>query len=102
MNNEIKIEFLNTEKLNSLIKDAYFSNNNLGRIEGKHYLELEESDIAQEYTDISDLDGATAKILNSDLIDGSMRFILNKLENKITMSPISIYCVKENDKYIFY
>lgn len=99
---EIKVEISNNEALESLIEKAYFEKGQMGRIMGKeHFLEINESDDIN-YTIFKDLDGATVKITNSEVISGSMRFMVNQNENLIKMTPISIYCIKEEGKYIFY
>lgn len=99
---EIKVEISNTEALKSLIEKAYFEDGQMGRIMGKnHFLPIDESDDVN-YTIFKDLDGATAKVWNKDIIDGTMRFMINHHGDEIKLTPVSIYCIKEEDKYIFY
>lgn len=99
---EIKVEISSTDALQSLIEKAYFEEGQMGRIMGKDYfLPIDESDDVN-YTIFKDLDGATAKIWNKDIIDGTMRFMVNHKDNQIKLTPISIYCIKEEGKYIFY
>jgi len=99
---EIKVEISSTDALQSLIEKAYFEEGQMGRIMGKyHFLPIDESDDVN-YTIFKDLDGATAKVWNKDIIDGTMRFMVNHKDNEIKLTPISIYCIKEEGKYIFY
>ena len=42
------------------------------------------------------------KITNEEVIDGAMRFMIDETQGEIRLYPISIYCIKEEDKYIFY
>lgn len=99
---EIKVEISNTEELQKLIEKAYFEEGQMGRIMGKdHFLPIDESDDVN-YTIFRDLDGATAKVWNKDIIDGTMRFMVNHQGDEIKLTPVSIYCIKEEDKYIFY
>jgi hypothetical protein len=44
----------------------------------------------------------TVKITNEEVIDGTMRFVIDETENELRLYPISIYCIKEEEKYIFY
>jgi hypothetical protein len=99
---EIKVEILKTEEIKSLIENAYFKEGDRGKIIGKkHFLEIKEDDDIN-YTIFKGLDGATVKVLNSDIIDGNMRFLVDETKGDIRLYPISIYAIVENDKYIFY
>lgn len=99
---EIKVQISDTESLKRLIEKAYFEEGQMGKIMGKnHFLPILESDDVN-YAIFKDLNGATVKIYNEDIIDGNMRFMVNQNENEIKLNPISIYCIKENNKYIFY
>ena len=40
--------------------------------------------------------------LTNDQIDGSARFLITEEADNIEISPVSIYCVIEHDKYSFY
>ena len=52
-----------------------------------------------------DTDGAVLQTANyeynTDLIDGTMRFVVNE-ENGVTLIPCSTYCIIEENKYSFY
>ncbi len=99
---EIKVEFSNTEALKNLINKAYFEEGYMGKIMGKNnYIKVDESvdDIA--YTVFRGLNSTTAKITN-EIIDGTMRFMIDETQGEVRLYPISIYCIQEEDKYIFY
>lgn|SRR5574343_1312075 len=100
MKNEIKVEFDNSEQLISLIEDVYFADGTLGKLVGKKsHLLVDESDIL--HTIFKGMDNMICRLTNNDVIDGSLRIVVNEENNVITLHPVSIYCVKE-DKYSFY
>jgi hypothetical protein len=103
MRHEIKVEFPNNEVLSSLIKKAYFEEGSMGKIIKKDFFipVTEESDVVL-HTIFKGLNNATVKILNPEVIDGAMRFLIDETSGEVRIYPISIYCIKENDKYIFY
>ena len=97
---EIKVEFNNSEVIEKLIEKSYFEEGLKGKILGKkNFLKIEESDEIN-YTIFKGLNNATVKITN-EIIDGSMRFMVDETEGEVRLYPISIYCVKE-EKYTFY
>ncbi len=99
---EIKVELKKTDEMKSLIEKAYFEEGQMGKILGKnHYLTIPESDEIN-HTIFKGLNNVTAKIINDDIIDGTMRFLVDESEGEVRLYPISIYCIKEEDKYIFY
>jgi len=99
---EIKIELNKSTELVKLIEKAYFEEGLSGKILGKeHYLTIEKEDDIN-WTIFNGLNNATVKILNSDIIDGTMRFVVDESQGDLRLYPISIYCIKEDDRYIFY
>ena len=99
---EIKVEFSNSEALKNLIQKAYFEEGYMGKIMGKeNYIKVDESvdDIA--YTIFKGLNGITAKITN-EIVDGAMRFMVDETQGELRLYPISIYCIQEEERYIFY
>ena len=97
---EIKVELSDSTSIKEIIEKAYFEEGQMGKILGKkHYLTIDESDEIN-YTIFKGLNNATVKITN-EIIDGSMRFIVDETEGDIRLYPISVYCVKEQ-KYSFY
>jgi len=98
---EIKVEFTNTESLRQIIEKAYFEEGTMGKITGnQHYIVVNEEE--ESYSLIKGLHNVTIKVTNNDVIDGSMRFIIDESNNDLRISPISIYCIKEEERYIFY
>jgi hypothetical protein len=73
----------------------------MGKILGKKdYLIIDESDDINHLI-FKGLNNATVKITN-EVVDGYMRFMIDETQGDIRLYPISIYCIKENDKYTFY
>lgn len=98
---EIKVELNKTEELKKIIEKAYFQEGLNGKILGnEHYLTIDKEDDIN-WTIFNGLHNATVKITNEDIIDGAMRFIVEE-QDELKLYPISIYCIKEDDKYIFY
>lgn len=99
---EIKVEFNNSEALRKIIETAYFDEGFGGKILGKkHYITVEKSDDIN-YTIFKDLNNVTVKITNDEVIDGTMRFVIDENEGEVRLYPISIYSIKEENRYIFY
>lgn len=99
---EIKVEFSNSEILKSLIEKAYFEEGDRGKIIGKeNFIKIEdETDV--DYIIFKGLNNTTVKIYNEDLIDGYLQFLIDETHQEIRLYPISIYCIKEQNKYLFY
>ncbi len=99
---EIKVKISNSEEIKDLIQRAYFEEGSQGKILGKkHYLKIDREDDIN-YTIFKDLNGTTVKIINEEIIDGSMRFMVDESEGEVKLYPISIYSINENGRYIFY
>ena len=97
---EIKVEFSDSTTIQTLIEKSYFEEGFKGKILGnKNFLTIDESDEIN-HTIFKGLNNATVKITN-EIIDGSMRFLVDETEGDVRLYPISIYCVKE-EKYTFY
>jgi hypothetical protein len=100
---EIKVEFSNSEALKTLISKAYFEQGQMGKIMGKeNFIKVDETTDEVAYTIFKGLNSATAKITNEEVIDGTMRFIIDETQGEVRLYPISIYCIQEEEKYIFY
>lgn len=99
---EIKVELNKSEELRKIIDIAYFDEGFGGKIIGKkHYISItKEDDI--NWTIFNGLHNATVKIVCEDVIDGTMRFVIDESEGDVRLYPISIYCIKEEERYIFY
>jgi hypothetical protein len=99
---EIKVEFNNSEALRKIIETAYFDEGFGGKILGKkHYITIDESDDIN-HTIFRDMNNVTVKITNDEVIDGAMRFVIDETEGEVRLYPISIYSIKEENRYIFY
>ena len=99
---EVKMELDNSDLLKSLIEKTYFENGNLGKINGnKNFITIDNT--FEIYNELKELTNSSIKISNQEIIDGTIRFIVTEEgDNNIKLEPISIYCVKEDDKYSFY
>jgi hypothetical protein len=99
---EIKVELNKTEEIRQIIEKAYFEEGFGGKIIGKnHFLTIEQEDDIN-YSIFSGLNNVTVKIINEEVIDGTMRFVIDETDGQIKLYPISVYCIKEEDRYIFY
>lgn len=99
---EIKVEISKPVELKNLIEKAYFEEGDRGKVLGKkNFLKITKEDDVN-YTIFKDLNGTTVKVTNSEIIDGTMRFMVEESEEDINLYPISIYAIEENSKYIFY
>jgi hypothetical protein len=99
---EIKIELNKTEEIRKIIELAYFKEGFGGKILGKkHFLSITKDDDVN-WTIFNGLHNATVKVTNDEVIDGTMRFLIDESENDLKLYPISIYCIKEEERYIFY
>lgn len=98
---EIRVELTNTEDLSEIINKAYFKEGFGGKITDskKHFIKIEDDVNVSIFTG---LHNATVKIMNDELIDGVMRFVIEDDAKGIRLYPISIYCIKVEDKYSFY
>jgi len=100
---EIRVECSATEALRGIIEKAYFIEGLAGKIKGKdNYMVLTEQLDEVSHTVLKGLHNATVKIVNPEIIDGAMRFMVDESQGDLRIYPISIYCIKEDEKYIFY
>ncbi len=98
---EVKMELDNSDLLKSLIEKSYFDNGNLGKINGnKNFITIDNT--FEIYNELKELTNSSIKISNQEIIDGTIRFMVTEEDDNIKLEPISIYCVKEDDKYSFY
>ena len=99
---EIRVEIKRTEEIKNLIQLAYFEEGFGGKIIGKkHFLTISQDDEIN-WTIFNGLHNSTVKVVNEDIIDGAMRFVIDESEGEVRLYPISIYCIQEEDRYIFY
>lgn len=99
---EIRVEMKSTEMLSELIDRAYDIKDGKGAIRGnRHLLEVCPNNDCEMHEILTGLHMSTIRVTNSDIIDGNIRFIVFEEGSTIKLSPVSIYCLKE-DKYIFF
>jgi len=99
---EIKVELNKTEDIKNIIELAYFKEGFGGKILGKkHYISITKDDDVN-WSIFNGLHNATIKVTNEEIIDGTMRFVIDESEGELRLYPISIYCIKEEERYIFY
>jgi len=101
MKYELKIEFNNNSELKSLIDNAYFGPNNMGKLSGqKGSLRIDKEDPL--YIIFRGLNNAIVRIHNNEMIDGSMKLVIDEHEWGVNLFPCSTYCIIEDEKYSFY
>ncbi len=99
---EIKVEILNSESLKDLIERAYFVEGDSGKIKGnQNYMKLDDEKDTEMAKVLTGLHKSTIKVICPEVIDGSIRLMVEETEGEIRLYPISIYCIKE-DRYTFY
>lgn len=97
---EIKIPFSNGEELRNIIQKAYFEEGDRGKLLGrKNYIKITDD---VNHAIFKGLNNITVKLTNEELIDGSMRFVVDEKVDEIRLYPISIYAIPDGEKYIFY
>lgn len=93
----MSIKYSDDSELASLIELCYFNDNN-GVLRNKKQLLLKKDDV-----NFKILNGLTCDVkLKSPLVEGTMRFLKQELADSILLKPISVYCIKKDDKYSFY
>ena len=101
MKSELKVEYVNKDALEELIQKAYFAKGQMGKLLGqKNYIQITPEDDVM-YTIVNGLNNATIKVTNEELIEGSIRFIIDESDG-VKLYPVSIYCVNEEERYSFY
>jgi len=99
---EIKVEMKSTESLSELIGRAYDIKDGKGTIKGnRHTIGVCPENDAELHGILTGLHMSTIKVINNDVIEGNLRFMVFEEGSSITLTPISIYCLKE-EKYIFF
>lgn len=101
MKYELKIEFKEKDELEKMIQRSYFEDGTMGKLVGKKaYIQIKQDDPL--FIVFKGLNNITAKLTNEDLIDGSMRCVVDETEEVINLFPINNYCIVEHEKYSFY
>jgi hypothetical protein len=101
MKYELKIEYKDKSQLDQVIKKSYFEDGTKGKLIGqKISLKILKDDPL--FIVFKGLNNMTAKILNEDLIDGSVRCVVDENSEEIKLFPVNPYCIIEDEKYSFY
>lgn len=101
MKYELKIEFNKNEELKSLIEKSYFETGTKGKLSGQ----VESLKITKEdplYLIFKGLNNMTVRLHNTEMIDGSLRLVVDEQEWGVSLFPCSVYCIIEEEKYSFY
>lgn len=96
MNMQIKWD--NSNEIEDLINHCYFENQNNGVLINHSSIRIDPQDV--NYKILKGLD-CDVKLKNS-VVSGTLRFKKIEHEDSIELRPMSIYCIKEKDKYSFY
>lgn len=101
MKYELKIEFKDKSQLNQVIEESYFNDGTKGKLVGKKSsIKITKEDPL--FIVFKGLNNMTAKILNDELIDGSVRCVVDETSDMINLYPVNPYCILEDEKYSFY
>jgi len=101
MKYELKIEYRDKIQLDKVIQDSYFKTGSKGKLQGKKSsLTITKDDPL--FIVFKGLNNMTAKILNEEIIDGSVRCVVDESEKEIKLFPVNSYCIVEDEKYSFY
>lgn len=101
MKYELRIEFYKNEELKKLIEQSYFEAGTMGKLLGQKYsLTIQKEDPL--YIIFKGLNNMTVRLHNTELIEGSMRMVIDEHEWGVNLFPCSIYCIVEDEKYSFY
>jgi len=101
MKYELKIEFKDNQQLEQVIQKSYFEDGTLGKLVGKKsYVTIDSEDPL--FIIFKGLNNITVKLINEEMIDGSMRCVVDETDKAISLYPINNYCIVEDKKYSFY
>jgi hypothetical protein len=101
MKYELKIEYKDKTQLNKVIEECYFKDGTKGKLVGKKSsIKIEKEDPL--FIVFKGLNNITAKIINDELIDGSVRCVVDETSEVINLFPVNPYCIVEDEKYSFY
>lgn len=101
MKYELKIEIKDKSQISKVIEESYFNDGTKGKLVGKKSsFKIEKDDPL--FIVFRGLNNMTAKIMNEDLIDGSVKCVVDESEDMISLFPINPYCIIEDQKYSFY
>ncbi len=96
MKYELKYEFNETKILLTFIKKAYKN----GKLVDKNNKLTFKSD-TEIYTLCKSLTNNCIRLHNNDIMEGSLKFIIQEEKNRIDLYPCCLFYEIINDKYIF-
>lgn len=96
MKHELKIEFKDTKVLLDFIKSSY----NNGYLTDKSKKLIFEKN-STTYNLCKGLTNLPVRLWNDEIIDGTIRFIIEEEEEVISLYPCSICYEEDNNKYSF-
>lgn len=97
----MKIDFNKKEELKKLIEQSYFKSGSMGKLAGKKYsLSIKKDD--PFYIMLKGLNNMIVRLYNHELIEGSLRMLVDEHDWGVNLFPCSIYCIVEDEKYSFY
>lgn len=101
MKYEIKINFTKKDELEKVIQESYFEDGTLGKLVGKKtFLKIDPND--PTFTVFTGLNNLTVKLTNDEMIDGSMRCVVDEATDGVSLYPINNFCIVQEGKYSFY
>ena len=101
MKYELKIEIKDKNQLTQVIEESYFKTGTKGKLVGKQSsIKIDKEDPL--FIVFKGLNNMTAKIINDELIDGSVRCVVDETSEVISLFPVNPYCIIEDEKYSFY
>ncbi len=101
MKYELKIEYKDNNQLKSCIEKSYFELGTRGKLVGKQaFITIDKEDPL--FIVFRGLNNITTKITNEEMIEGTMRCVVDETPELISLYPINNYCIQENEKYSFY
>jgi hypothetical protein len=100
---EMKVELEDKQALESLIQGVYFDDLRNGKLSNNEKMEIKVDKKDPLSILFRGLDNTIIRGFNSDIIDGTFRFVVNESSpDNIELIPCSLYCIVENGKYSFY
>ncbi len=101
MKYELKIEIKDKDQLSQVIEESYFKDGTKGKLVGmKSSIKILQDDPL--FIVFKGLNNMTAKITNDEIIDGSVRCVVDENSELISLFPVNPYCIVEDQKYSFY
>ena len=96
MKHELRFEFKDTKLLTSFIESCY----NDGVLADKNK-KMTFDKTSHIYNLCKGLSNLTVRIWNDEILDGTMRLIIDDTGNEVLLYPCSIVYVMDNNKYSF-